>query len=201
MKTIVEALKDLYVALGGKEQDVANLVLNPDVIEKIAAVAGDAVKPELPALTGNAGKVLKVDADAEGVEWSEAGGGGGASCVSPVFTITGTEGNYQISCDKTYAELKAAYLSGLLVPGHVTSGDAVALPVEMSLYDEWTEGSDSGTYFSFVAYGPRYNINPTIPGNRLMEEIYIYYGEENGIPSLNLTRFSTYNIAITAVEG
>ena len=76
MKTIVEALKDLYVALGGKEQDVANLVLNPDVIEKIAAAAGDAVKPELPSLTGNAGKVLKVDADAEGVEWSEAGGGG-----------------------------------------------------------------------------------------------------------------------------
>lgn len=77
MKTIVEALKDLYVALGGKEQDAANLVLNPDVIEKIAAAAGDAVKPELPSLTGNAGKFLKVDSDAEGVEWGEAGGGGG----------------------------------------------------------------------------------------------------------------------------
>lgn len=81
MKTIVEALKDLYVALGGKEQDVANLVLNPDVIEKIAAAAGDAVKPELPSLTGNAGKFLKVDSDAEGVEWAEAGGGGSGGNV------------------------------------------------------------------------------------------------------------------------
>lgn len=28
-------------------------------------------------MTGNAGKFLKVDSDAEGVEWGEAGGGGG----------------------------------------------------------------------------------------------------------------------------
>lgn len=107
MKTIVEALKDLYVALGGKEQDVANLLLNPDVIEKIAAAAGDAVKPELPALTGNAGKVLKVDSDAEGVEWAEAGGGGFVATFTttlPVEDGTITD----ITCDKTYEEVMEA---------------------------------------------------------------------------------------------
>lgn len=39
MKTIVEALQELYIALGGKEEDVSGLVLNPDVIEQIAELA------------------------------------------------------------------------------------------------------------------------------------------------------------------
>ena len=230
MKTIVEALQDLYVALGGKKADVSGLKLNPDVIEQIAALVNEGALNELPAVTeADAGDVLTVDnsgkwgaaapsggsdlpevtSDDNGdvltvVEgaWAKATpGGGGAPCVSPVFTITGTEGAYQISCNKTYTELKAAYLNGLLIPGFVKWGSTVNLPVEISLYDEWTEGDDSGTYFYFVAYGPRYSINPTIPGNRLMDEIYIYYGEENGIPTLELTRFSTYNIAITANNG
>lgn len=105
MKTIVEALKDLYVALGGKEQDVANLLLNPDVIEKIAAVAGDAVKPELPALTGNAGKVLKVDADAEGVEWGEAGGGGGGLTLYGPYYASPNEGTTIASGEGALFEL------------------------------------------------------------------------------------------------
>ena len=108
MKTIVEALKDLYVALGGKAEDVANLVLNPDVIEQIAAVASDAVKPELPSLTGNAGKFLKVDSDAEGVEWAEAGGGGGGFIVN--MTV---DNEYTQWLDKTYSEIKQAINSGI----------------------------------------------------------------------------------------
>lgn len=40
MKTIPEALKDLYVAMGGTAADVANLTLTPDVINAIAEIAG-----------------------------------------------------------------------------------------------------------------------------------------------------------------
>ena len=111
MKTIVEALKDLYVALGGKAEDVANLVLNPDVIEKIAAAAGDAVKPELPSFTGNAGKYLKVDSDADGVEWAEAGGGGGGGAVYLTETISGNAH----TLSKNYNEIIAYIEAGNIV--------------------------------------------------------------------------------------
>lgn len=68
MKTTVEALKALYVALGGQLTDtyediaggvaVSEYVLIPDVIEAISQVVTDA---ELPAVTAeDNGKVLKV---------------------------------------------------------------------------------------------------------------------------------------------
>lgn len=42
MKT-VDALKDLYVALGGNEGDVANVVTSPAIISKIAEIIPDAI--------------------------------------------------------------------------------------------------------------------------------------------------------------
>lgn len=65
MKTTVDALKDLYVALGGNANDVKNISLIPDMIEKIVVVAGSvktaATTNELPAVTAtNNGAVLKV---------------------------------------------------------------------------------------------------------------------------------------------
>jgi hypothetical protein len=68
MKTTVEALKALYVALGGQLTDyysdiaggvaVSEYVLIPDVIEAISQVVTGA---ELPAVTAeDNGKVLKV---------------------------------------------------------------------------------------------------------------------------------------------
>lgn len=130
MKTIVEALKDLYVALGGKEQDVASLLLNPDVIEKIAAVAGDAVKPELPSLTGNAGKVLKVDADAEGVEWGEAGGGGGGlTLYGPYYATAGTTQTVPADGVSHMIDLTAIYDSDFL--GQV---ELPSIPAKYPLY-------------------------------------------------------------------
>ncbi len=71
MNTTVEALKALYVALGGTATDVANITLIPDMINAIAtqaaSVATAANKAELPAVTASDnGKVLKV---AEG-KWS-----------------------------------------------------------------------------------------------------------------------------------
>lgn len=57
----VDALKTLYVALGGDASDVADISLIPDMITAIATVAAAAAAQELPAVTAaDNGKVLKV---------------------------------------------------------------------------------------------------------------------------------------------
>lgn len=61
MDSTVTALKAVYVALGGSADDVANVSLIPDMINKIATVAATATAPELPKVTAaDNGKVLKV---------------------------------------------------------------------------------------------------------------------------------------------
>lgn len=66
MNTTVDALKALYVALGGQADDVADIVIIPDMINAIATVAGTvataATTAELPKVTSsNNGQVLTVD--------------------------------------------------------------------------------------------------------------------------------------------
>lgn len=57
----VEALKALYVAMGGDEDDVKDLVLNAEIIEALANVASDIVGGLLPEVTdADDGKVLTV---------------------------------------------------------------------------------------------------------------------------------------------
>lgn len=57
----VEALKNLYVAMGGAAEDVENLVLNAEVINALAAVAATVAAGILPAVTdADDGKVLTV---------------------------------------------------------------------------------------------------------------------------------------------
>ena len=61
MDTTVDALKNLYVALGGTAADVANITLIPDMINALATVAASATAAELPKVTSSDnGKVLTV---------------------------------------------------------------------------------------------------------------------------------------------
>lgn len=61
MNTTVEALKALYVALGGTAADVADIVLIPDMIKAIAAVAENVAAAGLPAVDADDnGKIMKV---------------------------------------------------------------------------------------------------------------------------------------------
>lgn len=60
--------------------------------------------PEIAA--GDAGKVLTVNDDADGVEWASGGGGGGASVLVVTATDDG-EGNYTLN--KTFKEIKDAF--------------------------------------------------------------------------------------------
>ena len=59
--TTVEALKDLYVALGGDASDVANITTNDAIAEALAAIAPTAIASVLPKVTSSDnGKVLMV---------------------------------------------------------------------------------------------------------------------------------------------
>lgn len=59
--TNVEALKELYIALGGNEADFT-ATTNPEAIHLIATVAATAIAAELPKVTSSDnGKVLTVD--------------------------------------------------------------------------------------------------------------------------------------------
>lgn len=70
MLTNVDALKGLYVALGGDVADVANLTTTPELLAKIAVVAG-AGASELPVVKkADAGKVLTVNGNGK---WSAGG--------------------------------------------------------------------------------------------------------------------------------
>lgn len=51
MDNTIDALRALYVALGGSADDVANLVIIPDLINAIAAYIASGATKELPAVT------------------------------------------------------------------------------------------------------------------------------------------------------
>lgn len=57
----VEALKALYVAMGGAAEDVENLSLNSEVINALCTVASGIAGSVLPEVTAaDDGKILKV---------------------------------------------------------------------------------------------------------------------------------------------
>lgn len=66
----VEALKALYVALGGSADTVANMVIIPDVIAAIATLVSEGIPGTLPEVkAADEGKVLTVNSSGE---WAAA---------------------------------------------------------------------------------------------------------------------------------
>ena len=61
MDNTIDALRNLYVALGGQATTVANLVIIPDLINAIATLVSSGATAELPPVTASDnGKILKV---------------------------------------------------------------------------------------------------------------------------------------------
>lgn len=69
MDNTIDALRNLYVALGGDADDVAEYVIIPDMINAIAALIASGATAELPAVTtDDNGKLLTVS----GGKWTKA---------------------------------------------------------------------------------------------------------------------------------
>ena len=61
MNNTVEALRAVYVALGGDSADVADIVTTPELITMIATLISSGATAELPTVTtANNGEVLTV---------------------------------------------------------------------------------------------------------------------------------------------
>jgi hypothetical protein len=61
MDNTIDALKNLYVALGGSADTVANIVIIPDMINAIATLVSSGATAELPKVSSSDnGKVLTV---------------------------------------------------------------------------------------------------------------------------------------------
>lgn len=103
--TNVDALKKLYIELGGNEEDIANIETSADMIEVLADIAGSTI--ELPGVTSeDNGDVLTV---VEG-EWAKAT----IPRQSVILTCTSPQANkYKIPI--TPNELKALIDAGINV--------------------------------------------------------------------------------------
>ena len=103
--TTINALKNLYVELGGNINDVENITIIPEMIDALSAIAGSTI--ELPGVTTeDNGKVLKV---VDG-EWEKAN--------NDFLTIIGTvrsgsfmTGSVYIDFEYTLKELYDAVLA------------------------------------------------------------------------------------------
>lgn len=61
MDNTIDALRALYVALGGSADDVANINIIPDMINALAALVSSGATAELPKVSStDNGKVLTV---------------------------------------------------------------------------------------------------------------------------------------------
>lgn len=91
---------------GVKYEVVPNYDLGSDVV---APEGGGSDLPEYSA--AEAGKVLAVDSEGTGLEWSEIQGGGG----SPLIVNITTQDDIVYTMDKTFSEILTAYLSSGVV--------------------------------------------------------------------------------------
>ena len=101
--TINDALKELYVAMGGDADDVADL----DMIQEVIGKIGDVTGAQLPEPEeADKGKYAHVNGTTGALEYAEVESGGGVEVV----TIAYSSGEY--SCDKTYTDISTILSAG-----------------------------------------------------------------------------------------
>lgn len=148
----------------------------------------------LPDITGNAGKVLKVNAGATGTEWANettelpavtaadegdvltvnasgeweaavpGGGGGGTLYVQ----LTPDNQNYTFTADKTFNEVAAAVKNGYYVTGYIQGTPKNIIPLQLFNVSEYEEGVYDG-YLKFE--------NLEFGGEDVGGQAYLYLAE------------------------
>ena len=99
-------------------------------------ITGSGTKDIFPTLTGNAGKVLKVNSSANGVEWGSGGGGGGGGN----YNFTGTNG-ITIHGDSENVEIRG-YTAGT---GINISGSTISAVASAPTFAEITGDAKSNS--------------------------------------------------------
>lgn len=127
MNLTVDALKAIYVALGGSASDVENVTLIPDMLEKIAVYA-EVAATELPAVTAaDNGNVLAV----VNGKWNKA-----ASSAGVKVTATISESSVTLETGYDFAKIK----------GLIDAGVEVKLIAGQAVYNLDKFGDESATF-------------------------------------------------------
>lgn len=118
MDTNVQALKNLYVALGGEASDVADLTTSSEVITAMESVAASAAS-ELPAVTSSDnGKVLCVSSGKWGKKFL---------ATNIVVTINELSGNFSLGYCPNFSEIlpyvKANGIASFTITGGAFGAD------------------------------------------------------------------------------
>lgn len=108
--TTVEALKELFTALGGSEEDVKAITTNPEMVHALAGIAGSAI--ELPKVTAaDAGDILAVD---ESGKWAKAAAPtGGMQYKEYIVTKNGV--NYSLPSGVNATTIQSDITNGYFV--------------------------------------------------------------------------------------
>jgi len=167
----IEALRELYVKMGGSAADVADLELTPELIEAITNIYSGGGGSGLPEVTdADNGKALLVQEGA----WDKG------TLPSGLPTVTASDNNKSLrvvngawavdanqfvatytpdgqgsgTCDKTYAEIKAAISAGKEVIAHaINSVDEYETLRNITTKYEGTENE----FITFNGYGIAYD--------------------------------------------
>ena len=164
----VNALKAVYVALGGDAADVAGIASNPDMIKALAALINNNGISTLPDPSeANDGDVLTV---ADG-EWTAATPSGGGAMI--VTLTEDDQSNW--SSDKTFAQIKAAVEGGQAVSALVYSGTDLICIAPLTWFD-FSEGNGMVTFCAMT-------INQS---NNRLGALYYYVEEDNSVTATPL---------------
>jgi len=163
----IEALRALYVKMGGNAADVADLELTPDIIEAIKDIYEDK-GDTLPAVTSDDnGKALLVQEGA----WDKG------PLPSDTFMVTYTpDGQGGVTCDKTYAQIIAAHREGKELKAKLTlpneSGGALLGYSKQYAFELDEHDEIEAIIFAFVA---SYNVSYPL----ILNSILVAHGSDD----------------------
>lgn len=155
MKTIVEALQDLYVAMGGEAADVADISLNAQVIEQISELVAQS-SGDIPEYDAQkAYYALRVNNDGSQAYWSN----GAETLIIPNANTSAA------TADNNAGWVKARWNGGMSVNLNVADLKIIARPFQQ-------EGGQTPNYYWLGVKGTTlyiFSMSTVSDGNRTIQ--------------------------------